>query len=52
MWTLKEAVRKQQGGNDTVAGVVAEIIRDIRHRGDEAVREYSARFDNWMPSSG
>ncbi|MGP4020662.1 histidinol dehydrogenase [Saccharopolyspora sp. 5N708] len=28
---------------------VAAIISDIRTRGDQAVREYSARFDQWEP---
>jgi sulfopropanediol 3-dehydrogenase len=46
---LKSAV-----GSDSLAGLdqevsdtVARIISDVRERGDEAVREYSARFDNW-----
>lgn len=35
------------GVKETVAGVIA----DIRERGDEAVREYSAKFDNWSPGA-
>jgi sulfopropanediol 3-dehydrogenase len=35
----------------TVPDVVAAIIADVRGRGDEAVREYSARFDSWGPAS-
>ncbi|GAA4843014.1 histidinol dehydrogenase [Saccharopolyspora rosea] len=30
---------------------VAAIIADIRTRGDQAVREYSGKFDNWQPES-
>ncbi|MEV4730710.1 histidinol dehydrogenase [Saccharopolyspora sp. NPDC049426] len=30
---------------------VAAIIADIRARGDEAVREHSARFDKWEPEA-
>jgi sulfopropanediol 3-dehydrogenase len=30
---------------------VAAIIADIRTRGDEAVREHSARFDKWEPEA-
>ncbi|GAA0504519.1 histidinol dehydrogenase [Saccharopolyspora subtropica] len=30
---------------------VAAIIADIRARGDQAVREYSAKFDKWQPES-
>ncbi|GHJ46992.1 histidinol dehydrogenase [Catellatospora sp. TT07R-123] len=36
----------------TPAGVretVAAIIADVRQRGDQAVRELSARFDSWSP---
>jgi sulfopropanediol 3-dehydrogenase len=34
-----------------VRDVVSEILDDIRTRGDEAVRAYSAKFDNWSPPS-
>ena len=34
-----------------VPTIVAGIIDDVRSRGDEAVREYSERFDNWSPTS-
>lgn len=30
-----------------VGDIVAAIIDDVRDRGDEAVREYSAKFDGW-----
>ncbi|MDA3630093.1 histidinol dehydrogenase [Saccharopolyspora oryzae] len=30
---------------------VAAIVSDIRTRGDQAVREYSEKFDNWQPES-
>ena len=48
---LKEAVPAAQVARD-LAGVretVTAVIADIRARGDEAVRAYSARFDNWSP---
>lgn len=32
-----------------VAQTVSEIIADVRARGDEALREYTARFDGWTP---
>jgi sulfopropanediol 3-dehydrogenase len=35
----------------STAETVATIIDDVRQRGDDAVREYSARFDNWEPES-
>jgi sulfopropanediol 3-dehydrogenase len=34
---------------DAVHDTVTGIIADIRARGDEAVREYSERFDSWTP---
>jgi sulfopropanediol 3-dehydrogenase len=34
---------------DPVSGVVAEIIAAVRERGDDAVRECSARLDGWAP---
>jgi sulfopropanediol 3-dehydrogenase len=34
-----------------VQGVVAGIIADVKKRGDEAVRELSAKFDGWAPAS-
>jgi sulfopropanediol 3-dehydrogenase len=34
-----------------VRTTVENILKDIEHRGDEAVRELSERFDKWSPSS-
>lgn len=39
------------GAQSQVADVVAEIIDAVRQRGDEAIRKYSARFDQWSPPS-
>ena len=33
-----------------VRQTVETIIKDIEVKGDEAVREYSKKFDNWDPS--
>ena len=38
-------------GSPEVAEVVAGVLADVRARGDEAVREYSERFDRWSPES-
>ena len=32
-----------------VRATVENIIRDVEQRGDDAVREYSRKFDNWDP---
>lgn len=34
-----------------VAAIVKGVIGNIRSGGDAAVREYSAKFDNWSPVS-
>ncbi len=34
-----------------VPAIVADIIAAVRERGDDAVREYSERFDAWSPDS-
>jgi len=34
-----------------VRAVVERIIKEIEERGDEALREYSERFDQWSPAS-
>jgi sulfopropanediol 3-dehydrogenase len=50
---LKRAVPAAQVAKD-LAGVketVTAVIADIRERGDAAVREYSAKFDNWSPEA-
>ena len=39
------------GSDPAVAATVAGIIADVRARGDDAVREHSARLDNWSPDS-
>ncbi|WP_148575555.1 histidinol dehydrogenase [Nocardioides caldifontis] len=38
-------------GNDAVSAVVRDVIEDIRTNGDDAVRRYSEKFDNWSPES-
>src|SRR5580692_5677404 len=50
---LKEAVPTAQVAKNLadVKETVTGVIADIRERGDEAVREYSAKFDRWSPES-
>jgi sulfopropanediol 3-dehydrogenase len=46
------AVTSEPGtGSPDVRGIVEGVIADIRNRGDEAVREYSEKFDKWSPES-
>lgn len=49
---VKHAALDAQGvgeRDEQVATVVAEVIREVRERGDAAVREYSEKFDRWSP---
>ena len=50
---LKHPVGPAQTGpsSDAVRATVESVIADIRDRGDEAVREYSEKFDQWSPES-
>ena len=34
-----------------VSGTVREILADVKVRGDEAIREYTSRFDHYNPTS-
>lgn len=42
---VKAPSRDQVSDNAPVETLVAEIIKSVRERGDEAVREYSSKFD-------
>ncbi|HWO60359.1 MAG TPA: histidinol dehydrogenase [Umezawaea sp.] len=50
---LKKAIPSSAGDRSGtgVAERVAAIIADVRERGDAAVRDYSAEFDDWRPDS-
>ncbi|HWQ75491.1 MAG TPA: histidinol dehydrogenase [Syntrophomonas sp.] len=48
---LKKMTPKTSASNLEVQETVAEIIETISARGDEAVLEYSKKFDNWAPNS-
>ena len=48
---LKSGITAEQDAADAakVRQTVEGILTDIEKRGDEAVREYSRRFDQWDP---
>lgn len=46
---LKKLRVRASSVNDEVTASVTEIIRNVRDRGDEAVREYTVRFDGQAP---
>src|SRR5579863_6663878 len=50
---LKEPAQHNttRGSSPEVRATVEQVINDIRERGDEAVREYSKKFDNYAPES-
>ena len=45
-------VDARRTADEDVSREVAAIIADVRERGDEAVAEYSTRFDGFAPSNG
>ena len=51
MLKTKSATPSDQGGEAALAQVVEEIISAVAASGDDAVRAYSARLDNWEPES-
>lgn len=46
---LKKLRARASSVNDEVGDSVTEIIRNVRDRGDEAVREYTVHFDGQAP---
>ena len=50
---LKTGITAERDAADIakVRATVETILADIERRGDEAVREYSKKFDNWDPPS-
>jgi sulfopropanediol 3-dehydrogenase len=51
----KRFIKKAPGATESsqqraaVQALVADVIADVRERGDAAVREYSEKFDQWSP---
>lgn len=48
---LPERDGAERGSTSDVRQIVEGVIADIRERGDEAVREYSKKFDDYAPDS-
>ena len=46
---LKQAAHKPQASDPAIRDAVAEILHAVEHRGVDAVREFSERFDGWSP---
>jgi sulfopropanediol 3-dehydrogenase len=46
-----KAEAEREEADDKVRHTVETILSDIKRRGDDAVRELSARFDRWSPPS-
>jgi sulfopropanediol 3-dehydrogenase len=51
--TLKKGLsaRSRSGSHAQVRATVEDILADIERRGDAAVRDYSAKFDQWTPAT-
>ena len=51
-WTRLEALTAWEDvSDDRVLDTVREIIRQVRCRGDEALLDYTRRFDRWQPAT-
>ncbi|MFN8445601.1 MAG: histidinol dehydrogenase [Caldilineaceae bacterium] len=50
---IKEGIAPdlQQSADQQVRATVEGILNDVQKRGDAAIRDYSAKFDNWSPPS-
>jgi sulfopropanediol 3-dehydrogenase len=59
LWSTKMITYLKKGptqeekvaSNKKVQTIVEDIISNIENKGDEAVREYSEKFDQWSPTS-
>ncbi len=49
-YALIESLKKRSGETDQkIVDIVTSIIQGVKEGGDDAVREYTARFDGAMP---
>lgn len=48
---LKQMTPRKSESQAEVQDIVGKIIESVRSEGDEAVRRYSQKFDNWAPAS-
>ncbi|HIE94749.1 MAG TPA: histidinol dehydrogenase [Acidobacteria bacterium] len=49
MQIIKDGGHRLFEEDDETSSYVAELLRDLRTRGIDAVREYSGKFDDWTP---
>ena len=49
MQIIKDGGHRLFEEDEETSRYVAELLRDLRTRGIDAVREYSTRFDDWAP---
>jgi histidinol dehydrogenase len=48
---VRAALARPPAAGDDVSGTVAAIVADVRARGDDALREYTERFDGFRPDA-
>lgn len=46
---LKKAVKKSEEGLSAVQEAVREILERVKREGEDGLRHYSEKFDNWSP---
>jgi len=49
--TAKNGVVNGSVKKPDVAEIVSSVLEDVKSKGDEAIRNYSAKFDKWTPKS-
>lgn len=47
----KRVVEDDKNSRDEIRQRVADLLKEIEAKGDEAIRHYSKQFDNWDPAS-
>lgn len=45
---IKKAAKSAESDSGKIKGIVKEILSEIEERGEDAVRELAAKFDNWQ----
>lgn len=48
---LKELKKREESNDKNVTVVVSEIIENVKNRGDEAIKEYTKKFDGKVPEN-
>ena len=42
-----EIIQRPAVNNEELAGIVTDILKDVKHNGDAAIKKYGLQFDNY-----